>query len=73
MGRAFDAMAGQQLGDPDLAAAAILKLADSANPPRQLLLGSDALERTRVKMKATTEEIDQWEVLARSTDFRSVA
>ncbi|MDR3509210.1 MAG: SDR family NAD(P)-dependent oxidoreductase, partial [Caulobacteraceae bacterium] len=45
--QAFDAMAGQQLGDPARAAQALLTLADTPNPPVHLLLGTDALNRAR--------------------------
>lgn len=66
---AFDAMAGRQLGDPARAAAAILTLADSPNPPLHLLLGSDALRRAREKLDAVIDEIDRWEPVTRGTDF----
>ena len=66
---AFDAMAGRQLGDPARAAAAILELTDSANPPVHLLLGSDALRRAREKLDAVIDEIDRWEPVTLGTDF----
>ena len=66
---ALGATAGKQLGDPRLAAAAILGLADAPNPPLHLLLGSDALRRAREKLDAVIEEIDRWEPVTRSTDF----
>jgi NAD(P)-dependent dehydrogenase (short-subunit alcohol dehydrogenase family) len=65
----LDAMAGRQIGAPDQAAAAILAIADCAQPPLHLLLGSDALRRAREKLDAVIEEIDRWEGLTRSTDF----
>ncbi|WP_213980869.1 oxidoreductase [Sphingomonas sp. dw_22] len=68
-GAAFDAMAGNQLGDPARAAEAILALADAEKAPLHLLLGSDALRRAREKLDAVIEEIDQWEDVTRSTDF----
>jgi len=69
MGQAFDAMAGRQLGDPARAAQALLQLVDAAEPPTQLLLGSDALNRTRQKLDRVADEIAQWEAVTRSTDF----
>lgn len=66
---AFDSAAGRQLGDPDLAAQAILALVRSDNPPLQLLLGSDALRRARTKLDLVVDEIDAWEAVTRSTDF----
>ncbi|WP_158915186.1 SDR family NAD(P)-dependent oxidoreductase [Caulobacter sp. S45] len=69
MSQAFDTMAGKQLGDPARAAEALLKLVDAPNPPTQLLLGSDALRRTREKLDTVIDEIGRWEELTRSTDF----
>jgi len=65
----FDANDGRQAGDPDRAAAAILDLVAVAAPPVHLLLGTDALDRTRTRMAAIGEEIDRWESLTRSTDY----
>lgn len=70
---AFDAMAGKQLGDPDRAAEAILEIVAAENPPLHLLLGSDALRRSREKLDAVIDEIDRWEALTRSTDFAAGA
>lgn len=64
----LNAMAGRQIGDPDKAAAAILELVDTENPPLHLLLGSDALRRAREKLDAVIDEIDRWETVTRSTD-----
>ena len=65
---AFEAMNGRQTGDPTRAAAAILALTDVAEPPRHVLLGSDALRRARIEIGATRTEIEHWEALTRSTD-----
>lgn len=59
---------GQQLGDPQKAACAILAAITSPNPPAHLLLGSDALTLVRDKLRQTLESIEQWEALSRSTD-----
>ena len=59
---------GKQPGDPVKAAHAILTLINSQNPPRHLLLGSDALTLVRQDLAALGREIDQWENLTRSTD-----
>ncbi|QHJ00249.1 SDR family NAD(P)-dependent oxidoreductase [Xylophilus rhododendri] len=59
---------GHQLGDPAKAAEAILQLLDMADPPTQLLLGSDALALVRGKLQAMQERIDRFESLSRSTD-----
>jgi hypothetical protein len=68
----FDAMAGKQIGDPDRAALAILELVRSEQPPIHLLLGTDALRRTREKVDAVIEEMDRWEDVTRGTDFPQV-
>jgi NAD(P)-dependent dehydrogenase (short-subunit alcohol dehydrogenase family) len=58
-----------QIGDPVLGAKAIIKLNQAEHPPLRLLLGSDALRRTRSKLKKLTEEMDAWEAVTLSTDF----
>lgn len=66
---AFSSMAGRQLGDPDRAAQALLRIVDAPDPPLHLLLGSDALRRARAKLAAVESEIGAWENLTISTDF----
>jgi NAD(P)-dependent dehydrogenase (short-subunit alcohol dehydrogenase family) len=68
----FDAMAGKQIGDPDRAAQAILKLVQAEQPPIHLLLGTDALRRTREKVDTVIEDMDRWEEVTRGTDFPQV-
>ena len=65
----LDAMAGRQIGDPARAAAAILAAVDAKDPPRHLLLGSDALRRARENLDALTVEMKLWEEVAKGTDF----
>lgn len=60
---------GKQLGDPAKAAVAVLQVLDSTDPPRHLVLGSDALRLIRTARQAVDEEIDKWEPLSRTTDF----
>lgn len=60
---------GNQLGDPAKAADAVLQVLDSADPPRHLVLGSDALRLIRAAREAVDVEIDKWESLSRTTDF----
>jgi NAD(P)-dependent dehydrogenase (short-subunit alcohol dehydrogenase family) len=69
----FDANDGRQAGDPDRAATAILDLVATDAPPLHLLLGTDALDRTRARLAETSEEIDRWEALTRSTDYAAQA
>jgi NAD(P)-dependent dehydrogenase (short-subunit alcohol dehydrogenase family) len=61
--------AGHEPGDPAKVAAAILALADAAAPPRQLLLGADAiLYATRHAARAQAE-MGQWVGVSLSTRF----
>jgi NAD(P)-dependent dehydrogenase (short-subunit alcohol dehydrogenase family) len=62
-------MDGQQAGDPEKAAASIIKVASEENPPLYLLLGGDAYNRALTKMDALYKEIHQWEDITCSTDF----
>ncbi|MBC7996797.1 MAG: SDR family NAD(P)-dependent oxidoreductase [Leptolyngbya sp.] len=66
-------IAGTQLGNPELAAKAMVDLAHLSNPPMHLLLGSDAVDRTRAMLEKFNAEIDQWESVSRSTDFTEAA
>ncbi|WP_165189423.1 oxidoreductase [Caulobacter soli] len=66
--QAFDGMAGRQLGDPARAAEAILAVVDAETPPRQLLLGSDALRRARERLDVQIAEMDAWDAVTRATD-----
>ena len=65
---AREAKSGKQLGDPRKAAQALLQLIAMPAPPRQLLLGSDALQLVRGRLAGATREIERWETLTRSTD-----
>ncbi|WP_250007594.1 oxidoreductase [Actinoplanes sp. M2I2] len=61
---------GRQPGDPARAAAAILRVIDLPEPPRHLVLGSDALRVIRAGRDAVDHDIAAWEALSRSTDSR---
>lgn len=61
-------VSGKQLGDPRKAARAMLAVIESPAPPAHLLLGSDALQLVRSKLKALEQELQEWEALAVSTD-----
>lgn len=60
---------GQQPGDPAKAAAAMLQVVDSPEPPLRLLLGPDALQRARDKLAGMAAEFDRWEATTRGTDL----
>lgn len=61
-------LSGKQLGDPNKAAKAMLRILDSDAPPAHLLLGSDALTLAREKVAGLLEELARWELLTCSTD-----
>jgi len=65
----LDDMSGKQIGDPEKAAAAILKVVDAGEPPLHLLLGSDAYRRMGVKMESMAAEMKAWEAVSVGTDF----
>jgi len=62
-------VSGQQLGDPQKAAQAILKLARNSTPPAHLLLGSDAFKLADEKLALLRAEFDAWKDVTLSTDF----
>jgi NAD(P)-dependent dehydrogenase (short-subunit alcohol dehydrogenase family) len=71
-GRAVDGLLtkdGQQLGDPDRGATAIMEAVESDDPPLNLVLGSDALDRARGRIDRFEEDLIRWESLTLSTNF----
>jgi NAD(P)-dependent dehydrogenase (short-subunit alcohol dehydrogenase family) len=60
---------GKQPGDPSRAAAAILTIAGTENPPLRLLLGSDAVRAAEEAESARIESDNKWRDLSVSTDF----
>jgi len=62
-------VSGQQLGDPQKAAQAILKLARNSTPPAHLLLGSDAFKLADEKLALLRAEFYAWKDVTLSTDF----
>ena len=62
-------MSGEQPGDPDKAAQAMIKVVESDNPPMRLVLGEDALKATRQKIETFQKELDEWEDVTLSTSF----
>jgi NAD(P)-dependent dehydrogenase (short-subunit alcohol dehydrogenase family) len=63
------AASGNQLGDPAKAAAAVLQIVDADEPPKHLVLGSDALRLITAGRRAVDSDIATWDPLSRSTDF----
>lgn len=68
LGRTGGRALGPQRGEPARAAAAILTAAEAAEPPRLLLLGSDALGGFHSAAAELAREVERFESLARSTD-----
>jgi NAD(P)-dependent dehydrogenase (short-subunit alcohol dehydrogenase family) len=69
MRAARQANSGRQIGDPAKAATAILEVIAAADPPRHLLLGSDAIRAVRAGREAVEVDFTTWDRLSRSTDF----
>lgn len=62
---------GNQPGDPDALARAMLAIADADAPPLHLLAGRHAIAQARTKAATLIGDIDQWEELGASVDARS--
>lgn len=60
---------GNQPGDPDKAAQALLTLVAAEDPPSRLFLGKDALALVTQKLEQMRTEVAAWETLSRSTGF----
>lgn len=60
---------GNQPGDPARAARIIVEVADSEEPPRRLLLGSDALAAARTAGQIRADETEKWAAVSASADF----
>lgn len=60
---------GKQPGDPEKGVAAIIKMAESENPPLNFLIGKDAFEMVPDKLKSINDEIQEWKNLTINTTF----
>ncbi len=60
---------GKQTGNPDLAADVFIDLAENPNPPVRLFIGSDAVKRAWEKTEALVENIKEWKITSKSTDY----
>ena len=63
----------RQPGDPKKFATALLMLADSAEPPVRLPLGTDTVAKIAEKNRFVERELAQWKAVAVSTDHDDVA
>jgi NAD(P)-dependent dehydrogenase (short-subunit alcohol dehydrogenase family) len=62
---------GKQQGDPMRGAKAIITALEADEPPLHLVIGGDALDLIRKKVADLQRDLDTWEELTRSTDFRA--
>jgi NAD(P)-dependent dehydrogenase (short-subunit alcohol dehydrogenase family) len=60
---------GRQAGDPKKAAAAIMAVVESDDPPLRLLLGPDAMRFVGEKLGAQQAEILKWAPVSANTNF----
>jgi NAD(P)-dependent dehydrogenase (short-subunit alcohol dehydrogenase family) len=61
---------GSQPGDPVRAANAIIAAVDSEHPPLNLVLGAPGLKMARDKLATLAAELDRWEAVTLSADYR---
>lgn len=62
-------MDGEQIGDPEKAASAMIAIVALPEPPLHLLLGNDAYQRANAKIQSLEKEFKQWETITNSTSF----
>jgi len=60
---------GRQPCDPRKAAAALLEIVASDDPPVHLLWGNDAVQLMRAKIKSIERNMQECEAVSASTDF----
>ncbi len=65
----FKATDGNQIGNPDKVADALLTLTNSNKAPVNLFLGSDSFKRAFSKIEILSEEMKGWKEVSVSTDF----
>jgi NAD(P)-dependent dehydrogenase (short-subunit alcohol dehydrogenase family) len=63
---------GNQGGDPELAARALITLAESAKPPVKVPLGPDAVKMLAERLCLMNVELQEWREWAAATSFRKV-
>jgi hypothetical protein len=65
----FTEQDGKQPGDPQKAAAAIVKAVEAERPPLHLLLGGSTIPRVKAKIEALQEDLASWEATTIDADF----
>jgi NAD(P)-dependent dehydrogenase (short-subunit alcohol dehydrogenase family) len=64
-----DQIIGNQPGDPEKAAAALIQVAEMENRPLHLFLGSDSFGMAHSKIEAVRNDLTAFERVSKSTDF----
>ncbi|MEU2358548.1 SDR family NAD(P)-dependent oxidoreductase [Streptomyces misionensis] len=67
--RGIEVNNGKQPGDPTKAAAAIRRLAELADPPLRLQLGSDCVKLVEAKLASVGDELKLWRDVALPTGY----
>jgi hypothetical protein len=71
--RAFmNGIDGTQPGDPEKAAAAILRALDEPDAPLRLALGDDAVHAIRAKYDRLRADLDAWEHVSRGVGLLTI-
>jgi len=60
---------GQESGDPVKAAAAVIKVVETSNPPLRLLLGKAAYQAATHKFTSLLSDIEEWKEITLNADF----
>lgn len=60
---------GNQPGDPDKAAEAMIELSNAENPPVHLFLGEDAYNMAYTKIDAIKADLESWKTVTTGTNF----
>lgn len=63
---------GNQPGDPNKAAAAIIQVVESENPPLRLALGEDSVNIITQKLESMKAELEAWKDVSMNTAFEEV-
>ena len=69
----FSTHHGHQPGNPDRAAQVVLDAIAAPNPPRHLVLGTDAMTRTRRRVGELLADLDTWAEASTTTAFPDTA
>ncbi len=64
---------GTQAGDPAKAAHAIITAVDAEHPPLRLVLGADAIDGIRQRLRRIADELTAWEGVGRNTALAAPA